>query len=33
MAGFLLSYAIKGLLILLLIAIVVRLIGALQQRR
>ena len=33
MAGFLLHYAIKGLVILLLLAIVVRLIGALKQRR
>lgn len=32
-AGFLLGYAVKGLVILLLLAIVVRFIGALQQRR
>lgn len=32
-AGFLLHYAIKGLVVLLLLAIVVRLIGALKQRR
>ena len=32
-AGFLLRYAIKGLVILLLVAIVVRLIGAIQGRR
>jgi len=33
MAGFLLKYAIKGLFILLLLAIVVRLVGALKERR
>lgn len=32
-AGFLLNYAIKGLIILLLLAIVVRLIGALRRQR
>lgn len=32
-AGFLLNYAIKGLIILLLLAIVVRLIGALKRQR
>ena len=32
-AGFLVSYAIKGLVILLMLAIVVRLFGALQQQK
>ncbi len=31
-AGFLLHYAIKGLVVLLMLAVVVRLIGALQKR-